>query len=565
MGRHLDLVYATALRRLGDPQAAEDVAQGAFCLLARKASTLNPAVSVVGWLYQTAFFMASKHQESERRRRCRELEAAQLSLQQDPEHARWEQIAPVLDEAMNRLSDPERNLLLLRFFKGALLHEVGKSLGVSEDAARMRVNRSLDKLRELLQQHGIASTTAALAAILTQQAVQAAPVQASQAIQTAVIKALAAAGGPTFLATLRTTMKQITLKTALLAGSALMVGFIATLHVYNRLQTPPAADETARKPLVLSPARNVASSRPPLTRVGGRTPAMARNADADATEPPAQVNLEAKFVELTETAARSIPLFPSDSYRVNVLTREQFRELVNQLEQSVGVDVMSLPNVTTLSGRQAQISATVSRPMLVARSHTETRTHPFDSPVVSEITYVPTGENSEVITNLITTGPTLDVIPFVQDTDTIQLTCVPSITQFLGYHDPAGPAAREAANGPASAALGLVLLPRLCVMQSTNNVTVGNGQTALCGPFYHEVITRFIDDDKSGDFDPADESQTNAAAGQTFRAGPTRREVVEKKAIYVFVTARMVDPAGNLVGSAKEGTTGNPGSDTAEP
>ena len=231
MGRHLDLVYATALRRLGDPQAAEDVAQGAFCLLARKASTLNPAVSVVGWLYQTAFFMASKHQESERRRRCRELEAAQLSLQQDPEHARWEQIAPVLDEAMNRLSDPERNLLLLRFFKGALLHEVGKSLGVSEDAARMRVNRSLDKLRELLQQHGIASTTAALAAILTQQAVQAAPVQASQAIQTAVIKALAAAGGPTFLATLRTTMKQITLKTALLAGSALMVAFIATLHL----------------------------------------------------------------------------------------------------------------------------------------------------------------------------------------------------------------------------------------------------------------------------------------------------------------------------------------------
>ena len=267
MGRHLDLVYATALRRLGDPQAAEDVAQGAFCLLARKASTLNPAVSVVGWLYQTAFFMASKHQESERRRRCRELEAAQLGLPENPGHARWEQIAPVLDEAMNRLSDPERNLLLLRFFKGAPLQEVGKSLGVSEDAARMRVNRSLDKLRELLQQRGIASTTAALAAILTQQAVPAAPAQAAQSIQTAVIKALAAAGGTTVLTTPQTIMKEITLKTALLAGSALMVAFIATLHLYNRLQAPPAARETARNPVVLNPARNVSSSTPPFARV----------------------------------------------------------------------------------------------------------------------------------------------------------------------------------------------------------------------------------------------------------------------------------------------------------
>ena len=81
----------------------------------------------------------------------------------------------VLDEAMSKLDSVERNAVLLRFFQGKDLKEVGAALGVSEDAARMRVNRSLGKLHALLTKRGVTVSAAALGVALTSETISAVP------------------------------------------------------------------------------------------------------------------------------------------------------------------------------------------------------------------------------------------------------------------------------------------------------------------------------------------------------------------------------------------------------
>ena len=59
----------------------------------------------------------------------------------------WQQISPLLDEALAQLGEKDRQAVLLRFFENKSLAEVGNRLGTGEDTARKRVSRALEKLR----------------------------------------------------------------------------------------------------------------------------------------------------------------------------------------------------------------------------------------------------------------------------------------------------------------------------------------------------------------------------------------------------------------------------------
>lgn len=151
--RHVDLVYSTALRQLnGDTHLAQDVAQNVFTALARKASSLSSHCSVVGWLYLGAQHAAAQAVRSEQRRRTREQEAYRMhELSHDSSGIDdWDRVSPLLDEAMHELPPLDRDAVLLRYFEQRPFAEVGATLNVSEDAARMRVDRALEKLRGLL-------------------------------------------------------------------------------------------------------------------------------------------------------------------------------------------------------------------------------------------------------------------------------------------------------------------------------------------------------------------------------------------------------------------------------
>lgn len=238
--RHVGLVYAAALRQLGGAQhRAEDVTQSVFIDLARRARELASRQEIAGWLYTSTHYAAAKLKRGEQRRQTREEEAGimqEIFANHEPE-ADWARLRPILDEAMLALPERDRTAILLRFFQGRKFSEVGRQLGLSEDAARMRTDRALEKLREALKRHGIASTTAALTTTLGSPALVAAPAGLAATVANAALAAAGTAGAA--VATAGGTILFMSTTTAILGAIAAIAIGVA---VY---QTRAAHEATA--------------------------------------------------------------------------------------------------------------------------------------------------------------------------------------------------------------------------------------------------------------------------------------------------------------------------------
>ncbi len=141
--RHVNKVYSVALRHTGNPHQAEEITQAVFVILAKKSSQLGKSVVLEGWLYQTARLTALTLIRSEIRRARREQDAQMKILVNKNESEIWTQIAPLLDVAMASLNETDRHSVVLRFFYGKSMKDVGTALEGSEGAARLRVHRAI--------------------------------------------------------------------------------------------------------------------------------------------------------------------------------------------------------------------------------------------------------------------------------------------------------------------------------------------------------------------------------------------------------------------------------------
>lgn len=192
--RHLSLVYSAALRQVGgDAHLAQDVTQEVFTALARKARALVGRASLAGWLYRGTHHAAAQTVRSLRRRRAREQEAQAMHELSSAENGAedWTALRPVLDDAMRALGETEREAVLLRYFARRPFDEIGAALNLSADAARMRVERALEKLRRALAARGIAPTGTALATLLANASATTVPAELAGRVSRA---ALAGAG-----------------------------------------------------------------------------------------------------------------------------------------------------------------------------------------------------------------------------------------------------------------------------------------------------------------------------------------------------------------------------------
>jgi len=174
--RHVNLVYSVALREVHDVHTAEELTQAVFILLARKAKTMGDHTILSAWLYRTTRYAASDARRKQDRRLRREQEAHMQSLFNDPPpDDSWNQIGPLLDSAIDTLNERDRSAIVLRYFDGKNMEEIGQAIGATSDAAKMRVSRALEKLRKYFGKRGITVSSAALVAAISTNSVHAAP------------------------------------------------------------------------------------------------------------------------------------------------------------------------------------------------------------------------------------------------------------------------------------------------------------------------------------------------------------------------------------------------------
>ncbi len=216
--RHLDLVYSAALRRLGgNRQLAEDATQQVFITLARKAAVVAKHPVLTGWLHTATRNEAINVLRAETQRTRHEQEA-QLMSENDDAGVDWSRVQHLLDEAVDELSQKDRDAVMLRFFAKRSFAEISRDLGVTEDAARMRVQRALERLRVRLERRGVSSTAAALSLALTANSVSAAPASLEAAVAAAA-SAVAPATGPAVA--FENLLEFMVSKTAIISAGAL--------------------------------------------------------------------------------------------------------------------------------------------------------------------------------------------------------------------------------------------------------------------------------------------------------------------------------------------------------
>jgi uncharacterized protein (TIGR03435 family) len=238
VARYVNLVYSTAFRFTGNAHHSEEITQAVFIILARKAEKLSSRVVLSGWLYQTARLTGANFKKAEIRRQRREQEAYMQSSLNEPADAAWREIAPLLDEAMGRLGATDRDAVVLRYFENKNAAQIGSALRMTEETARRRVNRALEKLRKFFARRGVVLTTAIIAGTVSANSVHAAPAGLASAIST-----VAAAKGATASASTLTLIKGALklmawtkTKTAIVAGAAILLAAGTTTVTVQEIQ-----------------------------------------------------------------------------------------------------------------------------------------------------------------------------------------------------------------------------------------------------------------------------------------------------------------------------------------
>jgi len=449
--RHVNLVYSAALRQVGgDAHLAHDIAQSVFTDLARKAESLSRRESVTGWLYTSAHFAASKMVRADNRRREREEQ-----FMSDPAHLPtpepdWETLRPILDSAMHGLQETDREAVLLRYFENRPYAEVAAKLGLNENAARMRVERALEKLRTLLARRAI-TTTATLASVISANAVQVAPPALAATLTKTSIAAGARASFAQFkLMTLTQFKMGLGAVVVATAAATMVLQHQAQQQLHNendslRQQLAQLKSENGNFSNQVSAMGDSQSSsnsqlaellklRAEVTQLRkltnspiASTPSHITNDVASEKKAPikAQIFLKIQFISAPEnvlqtSAAEWAPAINAAS----VLSEQQWQEFKKLMEQDDQIHTIARPSVLTLNGREALTS--VGHPIT------------FD------------GTNVDI-------GPSLDVTPYYSpDSSTFTLNLSARLNQLTG--------------SPSQ--------PILETIQATNQVNLFRGQTA---------------------------------------------------------------------------------------
>jgi RNA polymerase sigma factor (sigma-70 family) len=326
--RHLGIVYGVAMRDLGDDaHLATDVAQTVFTDLGRKAPSvegkLRRGQPLVGWLYTSTHYAAARMRRTEKRRQHHETAAFTMSerMKSSGPDPSWEEIRPLLNEAMNQLKETDRDAVLLRYFSGKDLRSVGLALGLTDDAARKRIDRALDRLRAWFVTRGIATTGAALSAVLAANAIGITPVGLAEKVARAAHRSVISPSMESAAAfsTLSLPKWFPAAVGILIFGTLALLSFLALMptRTETRLELTPALEATVGAPDELQ----VAAAKAGPSNLGSQSVSTYIKVPKTflyRVLMPALVmtNTQSRQFALTEKFVRALRLTPSEAERV---------------------------------------------------------------------------------------------------------------------------------------------------------------------------------------------------------------------------------------------------------
>jgi RNA polymerase sigma factor (sigma-70 family) len=175
--RYVGLVYAAARRHMGD--RADDIVQAVWMVTARRAGKgqLPREAYMAGWLLKVTGYVAKEARRAAIRRNYHEHRAAGKRSELQAGHdAGTGEILQVVDGALLGLGALDREVVARRYLQGQEVRDVALAVGMTEDSARRRIARALEKLRKLLARRGVQAPVAIIGAALASQAVLKAPV-----------------------------------------------------------------------------------------------------------------------------------------------------------------------------------------------------------------------------------------------------------------------------------------------------------------------------------------------------------------------------------------------------
>jgi len=262
VARHADWIYSAATRMLGDPHAAEDATQAVFLLLSQQPrKALDKPLSA--WLFQVTRYSVANMIRAENRRRKHEKEAAKMVSEiVEPDADRlWDHLSPRLDELMGRLRLRHREVLLLRFYQGKSIAQIGQTLNITEEAARKRVSTALEALRKLFGFGGEAIGTTAIGTLLLANATHPAPTGL-----VATIGASGAAPAASIVGLVEAIRRMILLAKIKVAALVLVFGAIlpvaAVASLSRVLQRSPGISPAPSQPVLYAPSQPVSLAVP---------------------------------------------------------------------------------------------------------------------------------------------------------------------------------------------------------------------------------------------------------------------------------------------------------------
>ncbi len=267
--RHVDHVHSVARRVTHNDDLARDVSQQVFVKLATRHQKIPQKLSLSVWLHVNTRSLAIDLVRSEEARRRREQVSQQLAAMNESESTDWSRLEPVIDEMIESLPTLDREIVIMRFYQKRSHGDIGKMLDLAPDAARMRVNRALERLRKHLSKRGVATTAAALAVALPAHAVTPAPAALASTISTSAMTATTAVATGGSTATLITVAKTHLAAIATVAVATPIISLQHATHVELRNENAAlhqeiasAAEESTRPPTVGGTVSSSPSLRP---------------------------------------------------------------------------------------------------------------------------------------------------------------------------------------------------------------------------------------------------------------------------------------------------------------